>query len=118
MLLAPCPGKFAVAFPEPGCASSSTRTTSEGVPLTFIQECEAGYILGRITISAMQDEAERLLSGTGMCDMGMSNFTKGRICIVEFQKRSTAPGRNSTIGNLALGDTVHVIIIRTSSLVT
>ena len=34
--LTPNPGKFATAFPKPGCASGSTSTTHDGMPLTFV----------------------------------------------------------------------------------
>jgi hypothetical protein len=101
--LTPNPGKFATAFPEPGSASGCTSTTHDGMPLTFVKECEAGYILRGITVLAMQDEAERLLGGIRMVN---NIITKDGICIVEFQERGASPRRNSTIRNLSLSNKI------------
>jgi hypothetical protein len=101
--LTPNPGKFATAFPEPGSASGSTSTTHDGMPLTFVKECEAGYILRGITVFAMQDEAERLLGGMSM---RIKIITKDGICIVEFLERGASPRRNSTIRNLSLSSKI------------
>jgi len=85
------------------------------MPLTFVKECEAGYILRGITVFAMQDEAERLLGGIGTHN---NIITKGGICIVEFQERGATPRRNSTIGNLSLSNKILYITIGTSRLAT